>query len=115
MNIKNTLSTNVTFLSSELRAAGFCSRFISVSVAGFCSQVLGTQDSINEIPVSLNLYRQLLENMKSPFLLNCRPVQCWFSFCSTLLGIFLVLMTSVSELAHVSHNGTLPLNSALTE
>lgn len=52
---------------------------------------------------------------ENPFPFNCKTVQCWFLFCSALLGTFLSIMTSVSEIAYISHNRVLLLNLALTE
>lgn len=85
VDIKNVLFTNVILLSSELCAARIYSNFISISVA---SQVLDTQDPITRIPVSLDIYRQLLQKMTCLILLiaklynagSCSVVHCWIHF-----------------------------------
>jgi len=80
---KNVLFTNDIILSSEVCAARIYSRFLSVA-----GQVLETQYPITQIPVSLDLHRQLLEKMKSLFLLiaklyndgSCSVLHCWVHF-----------------------------------
>lgn len=108
---RKVLFTDIFLLSSELCAARLYSGFTSVSAA---SQVLRTQ-----IPELRYLFPWSVQATagkdETPFPFNCKPVQCWFLFCSALLGTFLLIMTSVSEIASVSHNRMLLLNLALTE
>lgn len=55
------------------------------------------------------------KRLKSLYLLIANPVQWWFLFCSRVLGAFLLVMTSVPEIAYISHKGMLLLNLAWTE